>query len=345
MKEIINLIQWYKMLMFFILVSFGEIWLISPAYGGNFTLDDQLIYNTTRLRSDQSFDNSFYQVLELNTSEVLNKWQYKFDLSDVLEHDGSNNQLPLDLNQALYFDNVKFYINEAWINSAFFDIGKEKWTWGYGYSFSPTYPLDKDTAYWGAQMNYSFSNVGFSLGAAYDNDNKGNIDEFGAGWLRAEFKSSNQDYDFGVTYREDDMNQEYWNYCAEISQDLQNGWEIYSGYDLSNIKNCSKGLVGFQFSGPNSDWIVEYYHNEDNFLFVDCNNTSAIFQRWQWEIQTNINLGDFGKYYKLNIKYVNFPRVTPELIIENFGGPKDSMIAQDSRDFIYTILVTIRLVE
>jgi hypothetical protein len=300
-------------------VDDGASWEVSTGYD-YFQIGNGL---PTVLQDQLDAGNEFMD-LGLGYTGGSDNHQLSFGL--VLKSDGDQSET--DLKELVFSERV---------GKMLYEVGKTKWIWGRGLSFSPICPLDMDTYYWGGQS--SRINIGQSLtvGAAWVKDSyNSDISDLPisegiisgndyTGWIRSGWVFETSDLTAVVSYQ---SAQNCWNYGCDFSRDLENGFELHGGVNLQSPAWASEYLLGGEYSGKYL-YILEIYRQTDQFLILVCSNSAALLGHWQWELREVFNLTDGGEIRKINLKYIKNNQVIPELEISENAGAKNSEIRQN----------------
>ena len=216
--------------------------------------------------------------------------------------------------------------------SALWELGKKDWTWGKGLAFIPNYPLGREDAFWGLESKVIFSPYNLVAGAAWESAHSG------ASWLRVGKMLATGDWETVISYIwRDGVN--HWQGGAEFSWDLLNGLSLHGGMNTEFAGKTSKYLLGGVYTGAYLTFIMEYYYTQGPYLFASLGREPGLFGRWQWGIKKIFHLQDGGWIRIINLKYLGDNTVTPEIVITNFGGGKNSAARKNpiAREYVFQI--------
>lgn len=172
------------------------------------------------IKRDMETDENVF--LQLNISGLYNDYQYNVRVK------GNTSDFTFDL-EGITLSCIA--------GPTLFEIGKRRWIWGKGFSYSPTYPLDKEKDYWGSEWILVKNNYNMAIGAVLDEDS----DELYSGWVRLISLLTTSDYTVVLSYLNDKINTEirdsggqvlqvripedYINLGVNYSRDFLNGLE------------------------------------------------------------------------------------------------------------------------
>ncbi len=348
----------FRQLLLIPLIIFG-FWLIqqlaiATSYGMDFKVGGEIdtLYYYYHYRDDtpdyfQDLMDLNNTLLKLSSSLQFDDYRYEFKIS------GNAEERRFYLDQATVCGQTEGLVVEA---------GKKDWIWGTGYSFTPTYPLDQDIAYWGGEVTGSWSRYNLALGTAAAEEEY-EMDTF---WLRTGLLFDTSDLSVIISSRKN-SNGDLFNAGLSASKDFLNGFELHHELNVRHPGADCDFLIGVQYIGK-SDWVflLEGYHGHNNlknyfsdnfedyledynledepkdWLVLSINNFAAVFKHWQWEIREVVNLSDSGEIRMIRVKYNKDDRITPELKITNYVGPSDSQIGMIPFDLEVLLQITVK---
>ncbi|HBE77502.1 MAG TPA: hypothetical protein DDW65_06915, partial [Firmicutes bacterium] len=239
-------------------------------------------YDYFHIREDLPAVFKDHKLVNLALDYTMGNDNGQFSFGLAAKDDGA--QLQTDLKELLWSGRV---------DKLLYEIGKTKWVWGRGLSFSPICPLDMDTYYWGGQGSFINNNRSLTIGAAWDKDpynsdtsdmplSTGHVstNEY-TGWFRSGWVFETSDLTTAISYQSV-LN--HWNFGLDFSRDLQNGFEFHGGVNIQNSDSVTQYLLGGEYSGHYL-YILEGYHQTDDILIFAFSNSAAMLGNWQWEFR------------------------------------------------------------
>lgn len=348
----LKLVPYLFILLFIISQPLGQPYFTMQTRAADINISGELVTDFTYshvkegipdiIKRDMETDENVF--LQLNISGLYNDYQYNVRVK------GNTSDFTFDL-EGITLSCIA--------GPTLFEIGKRRWIWGKGFSYSPTYPLDKEKDYWGSEWTLVKNNYNMAIGAVLDEDS----DELYSGWVRLISLLTTSDYTVVLSYLNDKINTEirgsggqvlqvripedYINLGVNYSRDFLNGLEIHGGLNIrhsDNIDEVSQQyLIGGEYIFKNDKTLIfEYFHENENYLVLALNH-SGIFSNWQWGVRELVNLDDYGEIRVIDLSYVGNDDVVPSIELRNYAGPDNSQIAQNPRDWVINLKITVKI--
>jgi len=291
----------------------------------------------------EDLESDIESTLELSLSGIYKLYQYNI----ILE--GETEDSSLDIEEATI---------SGMIANGILEVGKRDWTWGKGFDYSPTYPLNSDENYIGSELSWMVDYSTFKVGASLDSDDK----RFYSSWIKFNSLLESSDYTIILSYQLDDSElddlyhpakksntlkkEDGINLGVNYSKDFLNGLTMRGEYNLrhwrSEREESSYYLLGGEYITEGSKVItLEYYRKEDDYLICVIGNQGDSFADWSWELEEVYNLSDFGQRRSFELAYTAKDKLTPSVEVINFLGPKDSQFQENPKDWTVKFKVTI----
>lgn len=317
------------LLIVFFVVMVLVIWQVGPAIA--MEVSCELINEYRYSYLDEGVVSSLREEMETDSKSIINLKVRGFiqDYHYRLELEGDGEEFEIDLEEltvsGLAGENV-------------FEVGKKDWKWGKGFTYSPTYPLPDDRAYWGVEINMvTGNNYSVSLGGVLaDEDNK----EYGC-WTRIGSLLGESDYEVVLSYLTSPVyamdeagsglpvtpkEKGVVNLGFNYSRDLLNGLAVQAGLNGSYCQQDEEVRYQYQVGGKyitvsNHVLVCEAYcDRSDNDFLVFSFGNGDLFTDWEWQVRDFINLDNYGEVRTLQVRYVKNSNVIPSLEFNNYNG-------------------------
>lgn len=316
-----------------IIILIGIFGLIAGSTGVNaFTLESELItgleYNSVNnelppgMKKDQDLESELYSRLVLHGRGFAGNYEYVIDLTgDLIEQSIALDRLTLS----------------TLAGNGVFETGKKDWIWGKGFSYPPTYPLDKDKSYWGGEWKTIYRDNNVSLGFVLEDGLT--LQKGTTSWLR--WGRIREGSDLTGVFSWQDRGR--LNLGLNYSRDMLNGLTTYGGLNIA-LKKRERDvnyLLGVEYLFSDKVLVIENYQQKSNYLLLSLSNAS-IFTDWEWSVYEVVNLDDHGRRESFKITYLKNDNLLPSLEIFNFAGPDSSDLACNPVQWGFKLTLTMK---
>ncbi len=260
-------------------------------------LTTELIYNNPKEGYPSGLSENGYTTLELIMSGFFQDYQYNLNLK------GDSTYFKIDLERMTLTCRAGAGVLEA---------GRNNWLWGRGFSYSPTYPLNREESYLGFEWSGVLEDHNLAAGTVMrDKDDAG-------AWLRMGSLLSNSDYTLVLSYFQNGSG----NFGLGYSRDFLNGLTAYGEANYSYPGNNQGGfnyLLGGEYLFDKSVLVVEHYNNGKNYLVLNINN-SNLFSDWEWQFREVIDLDEEGRRETVKLGYIYDEHLIPSVKYTSYNG-------------------------